>query len=463
MPRNRNILSKDCHSFVSGKIHSMENPENNKQNIIVTELISLSKKIGAKSKLYYEKYLKEGFWWKLPIIVGAMGFLFIVTFVLSVRFGMFGQLPSVENLKDIRNHSAAEVYAEDGVLLGKYFIENRTNIDYDDISPNIINALVATEDARFFEHGGIDLRAWVRVFLRTVLMQDDSGGGGSTLSQQLAKNLYPRQRHRILTVPINKIKEMYLARRLEKIYSKDELLALYLNTVPFSRNIYGVEVASKQFFNTNAKDIKQEQAAVLVGMLKGNTIYDPVSNPERSKKRRDVVLNQMKKYNYLEPAVADSLQGLPLEVDYHKEGNNEGLGTYFREHLRTELTDKLKSIEEEEGQSYNLYTDGLKIYTTIDSRMQAYAEAAVTETLSKLQKDFDKHWKGRKVWGSDLIIEDLKKKTDRYQSMQKAGATKAQIDEVFNKPISMTVFSWDGKEQKEMRPNGFYQILLCYA
>ncbi|HHH49573.1 MAG TPA: penicillin-binding protein [Saprospiraceae bacterium] len=415
-------------------------------------LQSFTQKAKLKLTFWYQKYLQKNLVWKLLGAFLAMGFFGVLFFFLLVRFGALGKLPTTKDLKDIQNYTASEVYSEDGVLLGKYFIENRTNVNYDDISPNIINALVATEDARFFEHEGIDMRAWFRVFFKTVLMRDHSGGGGSTLSQQLAKNLYPREDYRFLEMPINKMREMIIARRLEKIYSKDDLLKLYLNTVPFSRNIYGVQVAAQQFFNTSAKDIKQEEAAVLVGMLKGNTIYDPVNHPERSRKRRNTVLAQMQKYNYLSKAKADSLKALDLIVNYKKENNNEGLATYFRAHIRSELIEKLKALKKPDGSDYNLYTDGLKIYTTIDSKMQSYAELAVKESMSKLQKDFDAHWKGRKIWGSEKIIKDLVKKSDRYKKLKKAGQSEAQIKKNFDTKIPMAVFTWKGEQEKEMSP-----------
>ena len=242
-----------------------------------------------KWQKWKDRYLqfKEKRPWMAPVLLwggGAftLGASSLLGLFLLVWAGVFGRMPSQQQLRDIQNHAAAEVYGADGKLLGKYYIENRKNVPIDGISKDITNALVATEDARFFEHSGIDFRAWVRVLLRTVLMGDESGGGGSTISQQLAKNLFKRQRYWLASIPINKFQEMIIARRLEKVYSKEELLNLYLNTVPFGGNIYGVEVAANQFFNTTAKEVSTEQAAVLVGMLKANTTYNPVRNPERS-------------------------------------------------------------------------------------------------------------------------------------------------------------------------------------
>ncbi len=405
-----------------------------------------------KWKSFYKNYPILAKITGIGALIGVAGFVFLIGLILSVRFGAFGQLPSAAQLKDIQNHTASEVYSSDGKVIGKYFIENRTIAELGEISPHITNALVATEDARFFNHKGIDVRAWFRVLIKTVILQDDSGGGGSTLSQQLAKNLYPRKRYRFFTIPIAKLKEMFLAKRLERAYTKEELLNIYLNTVPFGGNIFGVKVASKQFFNSTLEDIKIEEAAVLVGMLKANTYYHPVRNPERAKARRNVVLSQMAKYKHLPKSQLDSLQKLDLIVEYNREDNNEGLATYFREHLRQELGELVKNYEKEDGTPYNLYTDGLKIYTSVDSRMQSYAEAAVTEHLAKLQKDFDEHWKGQKPWGSDNVIQKEVEKSNRYKRLKDKGYTSAQIKKNFETPRNMTLFSWKGEIQEKKSP-----------
>lgn len=391
----------------------------------------------------------------------AAGVSFILLLVFLVWVGAFGQLPSYIELKNIKNATASEVYSSNGVLMGKYFKENRVNVGLNEISDHFKNALVATEDARFFEHHGIDVRAWVRVFFKTILMRDQSGGGGSTISQQLAKNLYKRKRHRILEIPINKIREMMVARRLENIYSKDELLALYLNTVPFSRNIYGVQVASQQFFNNTPTDIKIEQAATIIGTLKANTYYDPVKNPENALRRRNTVLAQMKKYNYISSTDFDSLKMLPLEIDYHGENQNQGLATHFREHVRRTVERDLDFYQKKDGSKYNLYTDGLRIITTIDSRMQQYAEESMTAHLAKLQKDFDKHWKGKKPWGNDKTLQKEVKKSRRYQRLKKAGKSEEEIKTIFDQKVDMTIFSWDGEKDTKMTPLDSIKYYFC--
>ena len=391
------------------------------------------------------------------------GFIFIFTFYALIRFEIIDELPSGNDLAAIENSIASEVYSEDRQLLGKYYIQNRINANLEDISPVLVNALVATEDARFFEHGGVDFRSWFRVFFKSILLQDDDSGGGSTLSQQLAKNLYPRKRYRFLSLPVNKVREMIVARRLERIYSKKELLAMYLNTVSFSDNTFGIKVATKRFFNTNPKNVRAEEAAVLVGMLKGTSIFNPINHPERSLKRRNVVLSQMNRYGYLVGNPIDSLQALPLNLSYKKEGNTEGTATYFREHLRLELNKLLKDHKKEDGSNYNLYKDGLKIYTTIDSRLQLFAEEAVAEHMRDLQATFFRHWKQGKPWGSDKEIQKIVEQTPLYQRLKKEGKPKGIIDEVLRQPKKMTIFTWDGDQEKEMSVVDsikYYQSLL---
>ncbi len=390
---------------------------------------------------------------KYTSIAAVAGVFLVFAFVLSVYWGAFGKLPVYAELKAIQNNTASQVYSEDGILLGKYYIQNRLNADFGEIAPNVLNALVATEDARFFKHDGIDLRAWMRVFLRTVLMQDSSGGGGSTLSQQLAKNLYPREDHGVFSVPVSKFKEMFIARRLEKLYTKEELLNLYLNTVPFGGNIYGIKVAAQRFFNTSPKYLKPEQSAVLVGMLKANTYYDPVRNPENALDRRNTVLHQMHKYEYLTINEKDSLQKLPLELDFHQESSDEGLATYFREHLRHELKAVLKEHPKPDGSTYNLYTDGLRVYTTIDARLQGYAERAVSTHMKKLQADFDNHWKGGNPLGDRTILTTAMRNSRRYKSLKKQGLSEKEINTAFAEKRPMKVFSWEkGTEEREMSP-----------
>jgi len=392
-------------------------------------------------------------WFRYTLVLAGIGLFLAFVFSLSVYQGFFGPVPTYGELSEIQNHTASEVYTEDEILLGKYYIENRINADFEEISPDLIAALVATEDARFFQHRGVDLRATLRVLVKSILLFDDSSGGGSTISQQLAKNLYPRQDLGMLTIPVAKLKEMFVARRLERIYTKQELLNLYLNTVPFGENVYGIKVASRRFFNKAPKDLRTEEAALLVGMLKANTLYNPVRNPELAQSRRNTVLGQMVKYGYLEEPLMDSLRQLPIELDYRRDGNNRGLATYFREHLRQEIEEVLEEYEKPDGTPYNLYTDGLKIHTTINARMQRYAEEAVQEQMAKLQDTFDKHWKKGTPWGSESVLQRAVEQSERYKQLVKGGHSSEEIEVIFNRPVQMTVFDWkEGDVDLEMSP-----------
>ncbi|WKN43535.1 penicillin-binding protein 1A [Tunicatimonas pelagia] len=397
-------------------------------------------------------------------LLGLVGVLSACGLLYAVYSGWFGELPNYAELKDIRNHTASEVYSFDGKLLGRYYIENRTVTTIDKVPPSLLQALVATEDARFYEHKGIDYRSLVRVVLKSVLLQNESSGGGSTLTQQLAKNLFPRQHHGLLTMPVNKIREAITAHRIENLYAKDEILMLYLNTVPFGGNVYGIEAASRRFFNRSATNLKVEESAVLVGMLKATTAYSPRLYPERAQQRRNVVLSQMNKYEYLNTSSKDSLQALPLEIDYNFITHNTGLAPYFREKLRHEVQQWLNEHPKEDGTTYNLYTDGLKVYTTIDARLQRHAENAVKKQMQDLQKTFDKHWEGRRPWGEDeTMIRRAMVSSDRYKRGKHAGKSDEEIHAEFTTPTLMTVFSWEGETEKTMTPLDsirYYQLFL---
>lgn len=389
------------------------------------------------------------------VIGGILGTAVFSGLLLSslTYFGVFGEVPGYKSLKGIKNRTASEVYAADGVLMGKYYIENRQNAEMEEITPLLVNALVATEDARFFEHSGIDFRAWMRVLVKSVLLMDESSGGGSTLSQQLAKNLFPRTDYWFFSIFINKVREMIVARRLEQLYDKEELLRMYLNTVPFGENVYGIKVAAQRFFNVAPEKLKVEEAAVLVGMLKGTTLYNPLRNPERALQRRNLVLSQMVRYGYLTEEKRDSLKALPLNLKPYKEGTNLGIATYFREHLRLELEQLLKPLKKPDGTSYNLYTDGLRVFTTLDATMQRYAEEAVGSEMAALQRRFAEDWKKGVPWGKDAVLQREIGRSERFKTLQSAGASAERIRAEFAQPVKMTVFSWNGGEtEKEMSP-----------
>ncbi|RLD88109.1 MAG: penicillin-binding protein, partial [Bacteroidetes bacterium] len=378
------------------------------------------------------KYLK----FFLYLLAGLL--LVLGTFILLVLGGVFGKLPDNQSLKQIQNPIATEVYSADGVLMGTYYIQNRQYLEPSEIPETIKDALVATEDVRFYSHKGIDTRSLVRVFFKTLLLRKEGSGGGSTLTQQLAKNLYPRSNKGSFSMPVNKVKEMATARRMEKVYTKDEILEMYLSTVPFGENTFGIKAASRRFFNKDPQDLQLEEAAVLVGMLKATNLYNPVKNPERATKRRNVVLSQMAKYDRLDATEADSLRGIPLEVDYHPLPHNAGIAPYFREFIRGELDLWCKEHYKNESEPYNLYTDGLKVYTTIDSRLQQYAEEAMKSHMAHLQEIFEKQWKGDELWKGltekQLLI--------NYDGKQRPG----MASEAARK---MEVFSWEGLQEKE--------------
>jgi len=376
------------------------------------------------------------------------GFYLLLFLVIGVRVGLFGRLPSGEELRNVENASSTEIYTADSVLIGKYYIENRTEITLDRISPFVMSALIATEDKRFMEHRGIDLQSWMRVAYG-MLIGRESLGGGSTLSQQLAKNLYPRKKYLVpgISLIINKIRENFISIRLERIYTKEELLNLYLNTVPFGGDVFGISVASRMYFNKKARDLSPDQAATLIGMLKGSTLYNPVRNPENAKKRRNVVLLTMLRNSDIDQKTYDELIVKPVGAKrYNVDSNIGGLGTYFREYLRTDVMPKLlRKHPKEDGTNYNLYTDGLKIYTTLHSKMQQYAEEAVEKQMQDLQKLFDKHWKNykqEKPWGDDKWIDEQIRRSSRYETLKDAGMSKEDILANFEKPVPMTVFGW---------------------
>jgi len=384
---------------------------------------------------------------------GLAGVGCFVAFVLLVSAGWFGPIPTQEELENIKNNLATEIYSADGKIIGRYFLQQRTPTAYEDISPNLINALVATEDARFYDHKGVDYRSLVRVIIKTVILQDRSGGGGSTISQQLAKNLFPRQQNDAFYLATRKVKEALIAYRLENTYSKEEILTLYLNTVPFGENIYGIEMAAKRFFSKSASELKTHESAVLVGMLKANHTYNPRLFPENAVSRRNVVLSQMHKYSYLSDDSLTYYQEQPLTLDYRRISENEGPATYFREQLRKKVEAWCAANKKEDGSQYNLYTDGLKVYTTIDSRIQEYAKAAVKDHMKSLQRVFDKHWAGQEPWqGHPDVLDKAIRQSIHYQQLKEKGLSHDEIMSELKKPYLMKVFTWEGTTEQELSP-----------
>ncbi|MBX2978281.1 MAG: transglycosylase domain-containing protein [Flavobacteriales bacterium] len=333
---------------------------------------------------------------KFALIGLALFFVSFLALMQLVRMGALGKLPSEDELRSISHEQATLVLGNDGSFIGKLFAEDRTNIAFDDLPKHLIDALVSTEDARFFEHEGVDGRSYLRVFFRTLLGRDKSGGGGSTISQQIVKNLYGRQRHGPLTVPVNKMKEALVAQRLERVMSKNDVLVLYFNSVPFGENTYGIESAAQRYFSKPAKKLRVEEAAVLVGMLKANTTYNPRLNPERSKGRRDVVLGLMQERDHLSAKEADSLKALPLILRYSG-GDALDLYGYFNAQVAKEARGILKKLAEKNGSTYDLEKDGLRIHTTLDPALQRAAQSSVRKHLATMQPKLDAELRQRKA------------------------------------------------------------------
>ncbi len=408
--------------------------------------------------------------WLLWAVMLALVFVFFYGIVGE----WFGPMPTFEELENPKSNLASEVYSSDGVLLGTYFIENRSNISYRDISPNLINALLAIEDIRFEEHSGIDERALMRVLYG--VLTGNHKGGGSTLTQQLAKNLFPRGRLSTPQLVLRKFQEWITALKLERYYSKEEIIAMYLNTVAFGHNSYGIKSASATFFDSSPDSLNIQQAALMAGVVNAPTRYSPISNPERSLSRRNLVLSQMYKYNYISKDNYDSISQLPLGVSkYSMRDHNQGLATYAREYLRGKLKEWCKTHTKPDGSPYNIYKDGLKIYTTIDSRMQRYAEEAVREHLSlDLQPAFYTHWKGythapfdfeedEAEEAVDKIMLQSIKRSERYRLLRLAKKPMDSILLSFNTPTEMRVFSWNGHIDTIMTPLdsiSYYKYIL---
>ncbi|MBA4322900.1 MAG: penicillin-binding protein, partial [Odoribacter sp.] len=441
-----------------------------------------------KGNKQHRKYL-IWFW-----ILFALPFVFVTFLFIMISKEKLGPMPSFGELENPKNNLAAEVYSEDLVLLGKYYLQNRTWTDYKKISPSVIDALIATEDIRFYRHSGIDLRALGRAF--SGFLSGKNKGGGSTITQQLAKQLYPRDTARVsvltrkIRLAVTKFKEWQTAVKLERSYTKEEIITMYLNVFDFVYNAVGIRSAAQVYFNTTPDSLNLQQAAVLVGMLKNSALYNPVRNPALMLARRNVVFSQMAKYGYLTPAVADSVMKLPLEFEFKEVDHNSGLATYLREYVRTTMI-KIKperkwfSFDDQyedavwewennplygwcrknqkpDGSNYNLYKDGLKIYTTINSKMQKYAEEALAEHLSKeIQPDFYKAAKNLRnpPYSDDLtrkeideIIMTTIRRSERYKNLNKADVSRDSIMLSFNTPVKMKVFSWKGDRDTVLTP-----------
>ena len=376
------------------------------------------------------------------------GFLLLLVILLGANFGLFGKMPSVEELQNPEAELASEIISSDGALMGKYYAENRSEIKFNEISPNIINALIATEDERFFEHSGIDAQALARVIFTM-----GTSGGGSTLTQQLAKLIMGQGKGNIFKRSVDKIKEWIVAVKLERNFTKEEIIALYLNRAPWG-NVYGIRNASRTYFQKEPKDLKIEEAAVLIGMLKG-FVYNPISHPKASMERRNTVINQMAvcKEHFITVAEAEKLKAKPLITNFRKIDENVGIAPYFRSVLGDKLKEWCKTHKNPKtGENYDLYRDGLKVYTTINSKMQQYAEEAVEQHMPVIQKKLDWIMKnnGARLWkGHEAVIEAAFKYTERWKNMEDDEIPEEDIKKSFYVPVKMKVFAWNAKHEKD--------------
>lgn len=409
----------------------------------------------------------------------AAGVVVVVVLFWMITKGWLGYLPPLEELQNPKNKYASEVFSADMQSLGRYYRQaNRVGVQYSDLSPELVEALIATEDARFYNHTGVDFKAFMRAVLKL-----GRAGGGSTLTQQLAKQIWSPQANNIFERAMQKPIEWVIATKLERLYSKDEILLMYLNQFDFLYNAVGIKSAAQVYFSTTPADLKVEESAMLVGMCKNPSLYNPVRRPQNALDRRNTVLSQMAKYGYLTEAERDSLQALPIELHYSSVDHKQGMAPYFREYLRNVLTAKepkeshysewnkqqykidkyqwdnnplygfCNKTTKPDGSPYNLYQDGLRIYTTIDSRMQRYAEEAVDEHMQSLQKSFFRECRRKRnaPFSISITREEIDgimtrsmRQTDRYRGMKKAGKTEEEIRAAFNTPVEMQVFSYEG-------------------
>ncbi|MEX0660459.1 MAG: transglycosylase domain-containing protein [Balneolaceae bacterium] len=392
------------------------------------------------------------------------GSLFIAGFLVLflVWAGMFGSIPGNDELKTIHQQEASQILSADGAQLGTYHQQNRTTINLDETSPELVDALLAIEDIRFYSHNGIDYRALGRVFIKSILMGQNAGGG-STITQQLAKNLYPRSERRGVFLITDKLREMMIARKIESIYSKDEILELYLNTVSFGENTFGIEMASYRFFNKPPDELNLNESATLAGLLKATTYYNPHRNPDRSLQRRNVVLRQMERYEFISPEVTGETVTEPLKVNYNRSAFSDNLAPYFRKYLQNEVQSLLTDVNSSEDKTYNLRTDGLTIHTTLDSRLQVAAENAVHSHMKQLQAIFDNEHSINSIFGEDdPDVLWVWERSEQFKMLEQEGLSSQEIEEILYTPAKTILFSWDGYERKMISPYDEIRYYLSF-
>jgi len=394
----------------------------------------------------------------------GIGLLFtgFLLFLSLIWFGFFGPVPGTDELSNIQQEQATRILSSDGEQIGTYHLLNRTTVGLDQIDSTMVNALLAIEDVRFHRHKGIDYRALGRVAVRTILLQQNAGGG-STITQQLAKNLYPRNHSGGISIVADKFREMMIARKMESIYSKEEILELYLNTVSFGENTFGIEMASNRFFNKPPSELTLTESATLAGLLQATTFYNPHRNPERSVLRRNIVIRQMERYEFITSEMATDALEEPLNVNYNRNDLSDGLAPYFREHLRSELSATLRNQTALDGKKYNLYTDGLTVHTTLNSEIQRAAEKAVATRMKELQHIFDRELQKRPVFGEqDPDVLRAWRQSDRYKYLRNSGYSDGEIEEYLHTPATTLLFTWDGYEEKEITPYNELKYYLSF-
>ncbi|MBP2834200.1 transglycosylase domain-containing protein [Aquimarina sp. U1-2] len=389
--------------------------------------------------------------WFKGLLFGILAlFILFFCFYLSIYFGAFGKLPDKKELSKLTQAEATQVLDKNGRLIGKYFIYDRQPITFEAIPQHVLDALLATEDVRFYEHDGVDNTSLLRVFFKTILLRDKSAGGGSTITLQLAKNLFGRKDYRVFGTVINKLKESFIAKRIEDIYSKKEILTLYLNTVPFPDNTYGIESAAQKFFSKPTHELSLPEAAVLIGSLKANHSYNPRLFPERSQRRRDVVLKQMAKYEYISEARVQQIITKPIALDYQYFNHDLGIAPYFREAVKKDAITKILDYKKSDGSAYDIYKDGLIIHTTLDVRMQSMAEASMKEHMQILQQEYEISYGNDAPWQTnEKLLQTTLTHLDAYQKLKSLGLSKQQIEDSLSIKKDIEVFEWKGNKKKK--------------
>ncbi|MCC5913522.1 MAG: transglycosylase domain-containing protein [Balneolaceae bacterium] len=401
---------------------------------------------------------KKIFLYLLALTAGSAAFILFLTW-----YGFFGPVPDSDTLSGLGRESVTKIYTADGIEMGSFAGNSQTWVTLDEIAPELPDALLAIEDIRFYDHNGIDRRALARVAVRTILLRQNAGGG-STITQQLAKNLYPRgQTGSKFHLVTDKIREMIIAHRIESIFSKKEVLELYLNTVSFGEDTFGIDMASRRFFSKPPSELTVTEAATLSGLLQATTFYNPRRNPERAEVRRNVVLRQMERYGMITTDEAETAISQPLAISYSRDSRLSGLAPYFRDQVRRELARTLETTPALDGKTYSLQSDALVIHTTLDSELQHAAERAVARQMKELQAILDRETNSRPLFGEeDPDVLDAWTRTGHYRELKAAGATEREIDEILHEPVSSQIFTWDGYRTKTISPYDEIRYYLSF-